>query len=152
MGEKLTISDVRRIISILDASPFDELELEVGDFKLALRRSSHSRSATAPANGESAPTRAAARIPASPRPAPASGDSEIKAPMFGIFYRAPKPGAPPFVEVGAKVEPDTVIGIIEVMKLMNSISAERAGEIVEIAAADGSTVELGQTLMRLRVS
>ncbi len=70
--------------------------------------------------------------------------------MFGIFYRSPKPGAPPFVDLGARVAPDTVIGIIEVMKLMNSVAAERAGEVVEIVAVDGATVEFGQTLMRLR--
>ncbi|HTY92767.1 MAG TPA: biotin/lipoyl-containing protein, partial [Steroidobacteraceae bacterium] len=66
--------------------------------------------------------------------------------------RAPKPGAPPFVEVGATVEADTIVGIIEVMKLMNTVRAGAAGTVVEILAADGALVEFGETLMRLRAT
>ena len=72
--------------------------------------------------------------------------------MVGTFYRAPKPGAPAFVEVGAEVTEDTVIGIIETMKLMNSASAGASGKIVEILAANGEIVEAGQVLMRLEKS
>ncbi len=73
----------------------------------------------------------------------------MPAPLLGTFYRAPKPGAPPFVEVGAKVEPDTIIGIIEVMKLMNTVRAGVRGEVREIRARDGSLVEYGETLLRI---
>lgn len=75
---------------------------------------------------------------------------EIRAPMLGTFYRSPKPGADPFVAVGSRVEPDTVIGIIEVMKLMNSAAAGISGEVVEILAQDGELVEYDQPLMRVR--
>lgn len=75
---------------------------------------------------------------------------EIRAPMLGTFYRSPKPGADPFVAVGSHVEPDTVIGIIEVMKLMNSAAAGVSGEVVEILAQDGELVEYDQPLMRVR--
>ena len=70
--------------------------------------------------------------------------------MLGTLYGAPKPGSPPFVSVGSKVQRDTVIGIIEVMKLMNSVSAGVDGEVVEILARDGDLVEFDQVLMRVR--
>src|SRR5690606_8526408 len=77
---------------------------------------------------------------------------EIRAPMLGTFYRSPKPGAEPFVTVGSRVQSDTVIGIIEVMKLMNSAAAGVSGEVVEILAQDGELVEYDQPLMRDRKS
>jgi acetyl-CoA carboxylase biotin carboxyl carrier protein len=69
--------------------------------------------------------------------------------LLGTFYRAPKPGAPPFVEVGASVEPDTIIGIIEVMKLMNTVRAGTRGRVREIRARDGNLVEYGEALLLL---
>ena len=75
---------------------------------------------------------------------------DVRASMLGQFYGAPKPGAAPFVTVGSKVQRDTAIGIIEVMKLMNSISAGVDGEVVEILACDGELVEFDQVLMRVR--
>ena len=73
----------------------------------------------------------------------------VTAPLLGTFYRAPKPGAPPFVEVGSAVEEDTIIGIIEVMKLMNTVRAGTRGKVLEILAQDGALVEYGETLMRV---
>jgi acetyl-CoA carboxylase biotin carboxyl carrier protein len=80
----------------------------------------------------------------------AEGTVAIRAPMVGTFYRAPKPGALPFVDVGSDVVDDTVIGIVETMKLMNSVSAGASGTVVDICVADGQLVEAGETLMRLR--
>ncbi len=74
----------------------------------------------------------------------------VNSPLLGTFYRSPKPGAPPFVEVGSAVEEDTVIGIIEVMKLMNSVRAGARGTVIEISMADGALAEYGQTLLRIR--
>jgi acetyl-CoA carboxylase biotin carboxyl carrier protein len=71
----------------------------------------------------------------------------IKAPMVGTFYRSPSPGAPPFVEPGARVERDTVVCIIEVMKLMNSIRAGVSGTVREIRVENGEPVEFGQVLL-----
>jgi acetyl-CoA carboxylase biotin carboxyl carrier protein len=144
--------DVERIIKLLDASQFDELRLETGGLKLELRRNGAGFAPAAPA--AAAPARAAA-VPAAPVAAPepaaaASGLHETRAPMLGTFYRAPKPGAETFVEPGSRVGPDTVIGIVEVMKLMNSVSAGVAGEVVEIVAPDGQLVEYDQVLVRVR--
>jgi acetyl-CoA carboxylase biotin carboxyl carrier protein len=77
---------------------------------------------------------------------------DVTAPLLGTFYRAPKPGAPPFVEVGATVEEDTVVAIIEVMKLMNTVRAGVRGTVTEIPARDGVLVEYGETLLRVRKS
>jgi len=83
--------------------------------------------------------------------APEAGNIvDVPAPLLGVFYRAPKPGAPPFVEVGQRVEPDTVIAIIEVMKLMNSVRAGVSGEVVEVVAQNAAMVEHGEALIRVR--
>jgi acetyl-CoA carboxylase biotin carboxyl carrier protein len=80
-------------------------------------------------------------------PAPPAGAVPVRAPMIGRFYRSPEPGAPPFVEVGSAVEPDDIVGLIEVMKLFNQIKAGVKGEVVAIWAEDGQMVEFGQELM-----
>jgi len=72
--------------------------------------------------------------------------------MLGTFYRAPKPGAPAFVEVGTAVEADTVIGIVEVMKLMNTVRAGVRGTVTALVAVDGALVEYGETLIRVAVA
>ena len=69
--------------------------------------------------------------------------------MLGTFYRSPKPGAPPFVAVGSAVEEDTIVGIIEVMKLMNTVRAQVRGTVAEFLAADGALVEYGEVLLRV---
>lgn len=146
--------DVERIVRLLEASQFDELHLELEGLKLDLRRRgagpTESRAvASAPAL---APAVAAA-APKAPSPAtvaPQSGLIEVKAPMLGTFFLSPKPGAEPFVCVGSEVNADTVIGIVEVMKLMNSVSAGVSGEVVEIVAPDAQLVEYDQVLIRVR--
>ncbi|MBN9460059.1 MAG: acetyl-CoA carboxylase biotin carboxyl carrier protein [Burkholderiales bacterium] len=146
--------DVERIIRLLEASHFDELHLELDGLKLDLRRRGAGSAETVvakqlalPAPSAPAPT---GDLTVSPVPAAAaSGLVEIKAPMLGTFYRAPKPGADPFVAIGSRIEPDTVIGIIEVMKLMNSVAAGVSGEVVEIVAPDAHLVEYDQVLVRV---
>jgi acetyl-CoA carboxylase biotin carboxyl carrier protein len=73
----------------------------------------------------------------------------VSAPLLGTFYRAPKPGAAPYVEVGSQVEDDTIVGIIEVMKLMNTVRAGVRGRVVQILGRDGALVEYGEALMRV---
>jgi acetyl-CoA carboxylase biotin carboxyl carrier protein len=75
---------------------------------------------------------------------------EIQSPLLGTFYRSPKPGAPPFVEVGSVVDEDTTVAIIEVMKLMNTVRAGVRGTVTEVLAADGALVEFEQPLLRVR--
>ena len=161
----LTAKDVAEISRLLEDSAFDELCLELDGLKLTLRR----RGAAPPA----APLQPEERVPsaaqtpehaastatsagAGTQPSAAAPDiaadkarSDITAPLLGTFYRAPKPGAHPFVELGSAVEEDTIIGIIEVMKLMNTVRAGTCGRVVDILVRDGALVEYGETLMRL---
>jgi acetyl-CoA carboxylase biotin carboxyl carrier protein len=144
----LTAKDVAEIMRILEQSSFNELSLEMDGVKLKLQRGSASPqlpdwqpAAAAPPNS-----------PLQPRVKPPSepGLVEITAPVLGIFYVAPKPGEPPFVKVGSKVAEETMVGIIEVMKLMHTVRAEVKGEIVEILVKNGGAVEYGEILMRVR--
>jgi acetyl-CoA carboxylase biotin carboxyl carrier protein len=102
-------------------------------------------------SGSAPATRQVAAAAASPAvTAPEADALAVPAPLLGIFYRAPKPGEPPFVEVGDKVQPDTIIGIIEVMKLMNTVRAGAAGEVLAISASNGDLVEYGQAILWVR--
>lgn len=143
----LTGAEVAEILRLLESSSFDELELEMNGVKLSLRRGA---TAAAPRPAVPAP---AAGTPEAAAPLPAPMDSgegdAVTAPLLGTFYRAPKPGAPPFVEVGGLVEEDTVVAIIEVMKLMNTVRAGRRGRVTAILATDGALVEYGQPLLRI---
>ena len=150
----LTAAEVAEIMRLVEQSGFDELTLEMDGVKLSLRRG-------APA--VTGPETAGDRAPQSPQsepqslsaqsPAPVTADPgmhEVASPLLGTFYRAPKPGAPPFVEVGAQVEEETVVAIIEVMKLMNTVRAGVRGTVTEILVADGALAEYGETLLRVR--
>jgi len=153
--------DVQRLLQLLDSSHFDEMHLEAEGIKLTLRRGgvpSSPAPSSAPTASSSTPTPPQATMSAPAATAiatapPASGDTsllEVRAPMLGTFYGAPKPGAAPFVAIGGRVSADTAVGIIEVMKLMNSISAGVDGVLVEVLARDGDLVEFDQVLMRVR--
>jgi acetyl-CoA carboxylase biotin carboxyl carrier protein len=115
----------------------------------AARASAH---AASPGAAVLAPAHRPAAADPAPSPAAAADPNiqEVTAPLLGTFYRSPKPGAPPFVEIGAPVEEDTVVAIIEVMKLMNTVRAGVRGTVAEILPADGSLVEYGATLLRVR--
>ncbi len=149
----LTAKDVQEIMTLLEGSTFDRLMLEVDGLKLELERGG--TGAPRPARkiekaSAPAPTPATAPPPTPVRQSREEGLVEINSPLLGIFYRAPKPGEAPFVEVGARVSTETVIGIVEVMKLMNSVSAGVSGEIVEIIGRNGELVEHGEVLMLVR--
>jgi acetyl-CoA carboxylase biotin carboxyl carrier protein len=162
--------DVRAILELLDGSGFDELEVETGRFKLTLRRESagwtnETRTFGVPREADAARETDAAREAYPSRPAPAAGiapavdapgDSPergaegwfaVKTPLPGTFYRSPKPGAPAFVEVGARVLPDTVVAIVETMKLMNSVYAGTEGRVAAISRSDGELVGQHAVLM-----
>lgn len=150
----LSAAEVAEIMRLIEESSFDELTLEMNGVKLQMRRSGCASPAPQAAAAAGAPAVAApaqAGAPAGPVAADTSGSGgrDIPAPLLGTFYRAPKPGAAPFVELGATVEPDTVIGIIEVMKLMNTVRAGVRGIITEILVADGQLVEYDTVLMRV---
>ncbi len=144
----LTAKDVAEIIRILEESSFDQLTLEMDGVKLSLERGSalprvpaFTPAASPPPNS---PLQPIAKPPSEP------GLLEITAPLLGIFYVAPRPGEPPFVEVGSKVGEQTVVGIIEVMKLMHTVCAGVKGEVTEILVKNGAAIEYGEVLMRVR--
>jgi acetyl-CoA carboxylase biotin carboxyl carrier protein len=135
----LSEDDVREILRLIDESDVEELRIETESLSLHVLRGD------VPAAGEQpAPTRA--------EPADADGLLTIESPMIGTFYRAPEPGGPPFVEVGSQVEPATVVCIVEVMKMMNSIRAGVAGTIVEVCAENAEPVEYGSPLFRVEAA
>jgi acetyl-CoA carboxylase biotin carboxyl carrier protein len=125
-GPELTPEDVQEILRLIDESPYETFELETERFTI---RVGERRDDAAPA---------------------ADGLVEVTAPMVGIFYRAPTPGAAPFVEVGSTVEPGTQVCIIEVMKLMNSVAAGVRGIVVEACLENGAPVQYGDVLFRVR--
>jgi acetyl-CoA carboxylase biotin carboxyl carrier protein len=152
----LTREDVQDILRLLDGASFDELQLETERFRLTLRRSEQGgwtqETRTFPSTCEAPPAggpepRVGGAASESTTPAP--GTIDVPAPIIGTFYRASKPGAPPFVEVGSRVAPDTVIGIVETMKLMNSVCAGAHGVIAAICVDNGAFVEQDQVLMRI---
>lgn len=165
----MDLKDIKVIVDLMKKNAVSEFELEEGDFKIKLKREPGKgrRGEKAPAGAPvivqtpvAAPVAAVAApvavVPeptAAPAPAePAPTGPEVKSPMIGTFYRRPSPDAEPYVEVGAAVEPDTVVCIIEAMKVMNEIKAEVKGTIAEVLVEDGKPVEYGQALFRIEPS
>jgi acetyl-CoA carboxylase biotin carboxyl carrier protein len=150
----LTAKDVAEIMRLLEQSSFDSLSLEIDGVKLNLQRGSAVpiREAASPSPAQAVESQSQPAKSAGPKSKPPTepGLADVVSPLLGIFYRAPKPGEPPFIEIGSKVEEDTVIGIIEVMKLMNSVRAGVKGQIVEILAENGALVEYDEILLRVR--
>jgi acetyl-CoA carboxylase biotin carboxyl carrier protein len=165
----LTEDDVLHILKLIDESKFDYFQLEVGELKITVSKgeplplASSSASAAvspSPASVAAEPPKATPAAPAtavqSPAPkvdasaAAAQGLVPITAPLLGTFYVAPEPGAPPFVQVGAAITEDTTVGLIEVMKVFNSVRASVKGTIAQVVAQNGQFVEYGQTLFLVK--
>jgi acetyl-CoA carboxylase biotin carboxyl carrier protein len=156
---ELTPDEIAELQRLLEASPYDEITVESARLCLTLRRVpgggwiQEAKTLSEPAL--ISPLKPEEAEPGAQTGARASapvkeGLVNIYPPLPGAFYRAPKPGADPFVEVGSVVDEETVIGIIETMKLMNPVPARAKGEIVEICAANGEQVDTAHVLMRLR--
>lgn len=153
----LSHKDVQDILRLLEETDYRELTLETEHFTLKLQQDEEgwTQQTNTVASDKSAVTSTVASIDGNATVESAATEEgllDIRAPMVGTFYNAPKPGADPFVEIGSNVNEDSVIAIIEVMKLMNSIPAGLNGEIVEILVTDAQFVEKGQLLMRVRPS
>lgn len=151
----LTAADVAEIMRLVDESSFDELTLEVDGMKLCLRRGAAALAGPSSQSASAMPTTVPAAAPSAPALTAKSqavdpGVHAVTSPLLGTFYRAPKPGSPPFVEVGGSVEEDTIVAIVEVMKLMNAVRAGVRGTVTEILANDGALVEYGEALLRVR--
>jgi acetyl-CoA carboxylase biotin carboxyl carrier protein len=156
---ELSEDDVLHILKLIDESKFDYFQLEVGELKITVSKgdpiplgnsAQPGTMSAAPAAASAAapkPVAAPAASPAAPKPAAIpAGHVAVTAPLLGTFYVAPEPGAPPFVQVGQQVTEDTTCGLIEVMKVFNSVRAGVKGTIVEVVAANGGFVEFGQPL------
>lgn len=170
----VNLEELSELIALMRDNGLAELELEREDFRVRLRRDSagpaapplHSELASQPVAN---PAHASAPVPATPAPphaaappAPAHADTGgttasadldvhvITSPIVGTFYRSPSPSADPFVKIGSSVEPDTVVCIIEAMKLMNEIQAETTGEVVKIYPENGQPVEYGEPLFGIK--
>jgi acetyl-CoA carboxylase biotin carboxyl carrier protein len=154
----LDFKDIKEIKSIIDLMKKHDLsvfEIEKEGFRLKLQRGvSPSQGTTAAPAVAAAPTKAAGTGAEPTAPPPKAIESvpmkEIVSPMVGTFYRAASPDAPPFVEVGKPVTEDTVVCIIEAMKVMNEIKAETNGVIAEVLADNGKPVQFGQALFKVR--
>jgi acetyl-CoA carboxylase biotin carboxyl carrier protein len=139
----LSDEDVREILRIIDESPLRELRIETEDFALHVLKGALSTPSGAPGLTE----------PARPGTATQNdGLPTVDAPMLGTFYRAEGPGQKPFVEVGSVVEPDTIVCIIEVMKMMNSVPAGISGTVAEVLSENAQLVEYGEPLFRVQPS
>src|SRR5215218_2511701 len=165
----VNMEELRELIALLRENGLAELELENEGFRVRLRSESAAAASTQVAPPAPAAPVPAAAAPAAPTPAPApsSGPSHpgtqattaasqdqdlhiIPSPIVGTFYRSPSPTAESFVKIGSSVEADTVVCIIEAMKLMNEIQAETTGQVVKIYVENGQPVEYGQPLFGIR--
>jgi acetyl-CoA carboxylase biotin carboxyl carrier protein len=149
----ITSEDVAEIITILDKTPYDRLDVRIGRFTLRVIRSGEGWSQEFQSDEVGGPAAAVRPEELNPEPDAVSDDQTflIRPPLPGTLYRAPQPGAPAFVEVGDRVEPDTVIAIIETMKLMTSVSAGCSGTIEAILAENAAIVDSNSVLMRVRL-
>lgn len=159
----LSYQDLLEIIRLVEESPeFSEFKLEYGDIKINLRKSSAGvMSAPEPVDNRPDVKPQVTQLTTPSEPIEVFKSSKllvpegmigIKSPMVGSFYRSPEPGAPPFIEIGSTVNPDSTVCIIEVMKLMNSLPAGVNGTISEILVSDGDPVEYGQILVLIKPS
>lgn len=160
----MDLSKIKQVVDLMKKSGLSEFEIQDQEFKLRIKRDVGGQPAVFQAPAAAAPVPVAAPSPApapvaaAPSPAPAAapaadpGVKVITSPMVGTFYAAPSPDNPPFVTVGSPVKPDTVVCIVEAMKVMNEIQSELNGTVVECLVASGTSVEFGQPLFRVKVS
>lgn len=156
----MDLKDIKAIIDLMKKNSVSEFELEKQDFKIRLKRGTNSGGPTPIQTDETAMVAYApplAQIPQTVAQAAmlassavATGEIEIKSPMIGTFYRSPSPESGPYVEVGAEVNPDTVVCIIEAMKVMNEIKAEVKGVVTQVLVENAKPVEFGQPLFKVR--
>jgi len=160
-NEKRTVDlkDIKAIIDLMKKNSITEFELEEKDSKLRLKRGLNGGSPAAqaeevpsfiPAAVAVPPVTAATAAAAAAAAQASTGETNIKSPMIGTFYRSPSPEAAAYVEVGTEVSPDTIVCIIEAMKVMNEIKAEVRGVITQILSDNSKPVEFGQPLFKVR--
>lgn len=155
----MEFKDIKSIVDLMKKNSISDFELEKEDFKIKLHRTDGNKTDNVQIQNYLPPgTLQPSPIPVSEQPATetpktestVTKDPEIKSPMIGTFYRAPSPESDDYVQVGDHVNADSVVCIVEAMKVMNEIKAEISGVITEIVAENASAVEYGQPLFRVR--
>jgi acetyl-CoA carboxylase biotin carboxyl carrier protein len=152
------IKDIKAIIDLMKKNSITEFELERQDSKIRLKRGTNGGVPVIqydePGTGVVAPALLSAAAPAptvaTPQVPVATGEVEVKSPMIGTFYRAPSPEAASYVEIGNEISPESVVCIIEAMKVMNEIKAEVKGVITQVLVENAKPVEFGQPLFKVR--
>ena len=157
MDLKDDLKDIKAIIDLMRKNSVSEFELEKQDFKVKIKRGANGTNPVIAQDDSSGmayipPSVTAPPPPAAVASAPVSNEVDIKSPMIGTFYRAPSPEAAPYIELGSEVNPDTVVCIIEAMKVMNEIKAEAKGVITQAMVENAKPVEFGQPLFKIRPS
>jgi acetyl-CoA carboxylase biotin carboxyl carrier protein len=153
----LDLKAIKQVVEMMKRSEISEFEIEEKDFKLRLcRKNGETQIIHAAAPLAAAPAAAAAPAPAAPTAAAApveeKGISMVTSPMVGTFYTAASPESPAFAKVGSKVGADSIVCIIEAMKVMNEIQSEISGTITEILVENGAAVEYGQPLFKVKTA
>jgi acetyl-CoA carboxylase biotin carboxyl carrier protein len=149
----LDLKDIKAVIDLMKKNDLSVFEMEKDGFRLKLQKGAGEQTVFAqPAAPAAAPPPAPAATEAAAPPAPEKGSAlrDIVSPMVGTFYRAGSPDSPPFADVGKEVSEESVVCIIEAMKVMNEIKAETKGVIAEIVAENGKPVQFGQVLFRVK--
>lgn len=152
----MDLKDIKAIIDLMKKNSITEFELEEKDSKLRLKRGLNGGAPVSLPLEDASPMIALPAQPASPAITPVaapvtnSGEIDIKSPMIGTFYRSPSPEAAAYAEIGTEVGPETVVCIIEAMKVMNEIKSEVKGVITQVLVENGKPVEFGQTLFKVR--
>ncbi len=158
-GTHVDLKDIKAIIDLMKKNSISEFELEKEEFKIRLKRGGNGISVgedgmpvtyNLPSSTAMPATQIGPAMAGSPAPAPAPVGAEIKSPMIGTFYRSPSPESASYAEIGTEVGPESVVCIIEAMKVMNEIKAEARGVITEILVDNAKPVEFGQPLFRIR--
>jgi acetyl-CoA carboxylase biotin carboxyl carrier protein len=149
----LDLKDIKAVIDLMKKNDLSVFEMEKDGFRLKLQKGAGEQTVfaqPAPAAAAPAPAPAATEAPAPAAPEKGSALRDIVSPMVGTFYRAGSPDSPPFADMGKEVSEESVVCIIEAMKVMNEIKAETKGVIAEIVAENGKPVQFGQVLFRVK--
>ncbi len=148
----MELKDIKAIIDLMRKNSISEFELEREGFKIRLKRGGNGHGVVTYDDTLAIPMPAMPALGGAPAPAaaPATPELDIKSPMIGTFYRAPSPDSAAYVEVGTQVGPDTVVCIIEAMKVMNEIKAEVKGVVTQVLVENTKPVEFGQPLFKVR--
>lgn len=152
----MNLRQIRELVRLLESSGLSVLEIEEADLRVRLEKGQTAGFAQPVPAALPKPVPATLPVETAPAPAPVADGTvdfnrlkEVKSPLVGIFYAAPSPGAEPFAGVGSKVKKGDVLCVVEAMKLMNEITADADGEVIDVCVQNGQVVEFGQILFKL---